>query len=101
MTFSYNTLMKGIRMATIPFIGLIFVISVSYFFITLYLYGPLNKYFTINMGKPKICSALMLVRYIGRPMIEATLTCLLNGTLTIMIGLTVLSTCTLIIMVAF
>ena len=88
-------------MVTIPLIGLLFIVSVAYFFLTSYLYGPLNKYFTINMKKSKICSLLMLLRYVGRPMIEATLTCLLNGTSSIMIGLTALSCCTLLVMVGF
>ena len=67
--FSFRFIMRLIRMSTVPIIGVIFIISISYYYLSQYFYGKLSKHFTTNLRKSKNCSLLMLFRYIIKPIL--------------------------------
>lgn len=68
--FSFNSITYALQALTVIFIGICFFTSISYFFISQYLYGKGRLIFITNVEKKKkTCFPVLYYRVIAKPLI--------------------------------
>lgn len=95
--FNLNYQMHFIRILTVPLIGLIFIGSISIFYLGQYFYGRNSTYFLQNMHMKQTSSTVMMIRYSLKVLVESAMhVILVNNSHLLLAFLTISSLITLI-----
>ncbi len=91
LLFSFSTFFTIIHSLSLGIFGLFLIVSLSLLYMSYYCYGPLSKYFLINMYRSKDAFTLTFILNCVRPIIESAIhSFLFQNNLTQLISLSAL-----------
>ena len=68
--FSFNSTLYFLQAFTVTFLGLCFILMISYFLMCKYFYGKKSRIFLVNLYRTKGSFGLIMLRYVIKPFIQ-------------------------------
>lgn len=68
--FSFNSKLYYLQGTTVIFVGLLFILSISFFYNTHYLYDKRIKFISSNLRRIKLWGTIQVYRFVVRPIVE-------------------------------